>query len=404
MSFAEGRKCSEKIIQLSAKKQTLLVIECDFFPVWIVSRSRVLMLSQQRTPCNEANVMNEERLIVPVWVMSRSSSSIVNSKYGPRALIEMPPIALEGDKRRYEGYEAVPSHMFRRSTGDHRRHNTKVYHQPPRAAQPSLTVPPVRRYEEPLMVNQPPQYQPPPPPPPPQQPQLVPPPPSYHRPPPSNNLAYPYSNIVQPSNIVPYSTLPQSAPPAVPSLLPAAPPVYAPPYHHAEQNDSYDPSGEVHIYYGPNGERISGPMKGQAYPTDFTLEGTLEYGKMVSIKVRNSSISYRDLPQFVLRDLEKMYGMIESTEVKIVAQGGEYNIYASPKLLDNSSRHYGYMYEPRVRSHDLPRRRDSAQEDIYTKRYRYGTPDDTLVPGESDSPKTEDTQWTQLPHKVDFYQ
>ena len=86
-------------------------------------------------------------------------------------------------------------------------------------------------------------------------------------------------------------------------------------------------------------------MKGPAYPTDFTLEGTLEYGKMVSIKVRNSSISYRDLPQFGTSDLEKMYGMIESTEVKIVAQGGEYNIYASPKLLDNSSRHYGYMYE-----------------------------------------------------------
>lgn len=111
-------------------------------------------------------------------------------------------------------------------------------------------------------------------------------------------------------------------------------------------------SNEVHVYYGPNGERLPGPLPAPNYPTDFTLEGTLEYGKLVSVKVRNSNISYREIPDFVFRDLVRMYGMIERTDVKIVAQGGEYNIYASPSTSDGQiANNPGYIYDQQPLKH-----------------------------------------------------
>ncbi|KAK3095321.1 hypothetical protein FSP39_013190 [Pinctada imbricata] len=319
-----------------------------------------------------------------------SRASIVESKYGARGLIEMPPIALEGDRRRYHGYQDVPNHMFRQNTGGHR---VKVYHQPPSAPQPSLTSPPMKpsyheyvirdtraqHYQQP--PPQPQQQAPPPPPPPPlPQPTYS---TTYQRPPPHSSPAYPYSNIVQNSNVVPYDTYnpppPPPPPPVAPPVMPAAPayPSQSQNYY-PNQNGTQDANGEIHIYYGPNGERLPGPVTGPGYPTDFTLEGTLEYGKLVSVRVRNSNISYRDIPASVLRDIERMYGVYECINVKIVAQGGEYNVYATPAQRENSERHYGYMYEPpaapphRGHGHGRhhPRRGQSASDDKYTKIYR----------------------------------
>lgn len=319
--------------------------------------------------------------------MSRGGSrnSVVLTKYGERPLIDVPPLSLS--KSRAD--DDVPRHMFKIPG----KRETNVYHQPPRSPQVSLTAaqPQQRRYQEPLVdlpTTQYPRpsysqnrnfYQPqypvqvraqPPPPPPPPQPQIQ---------------QRGYSNLAPDSNLVPYNYSHYRPQPQPVQPVPQYSTTYAPaPTQQPVPNGTQ--SNEVHVYYGPNGERLSGPLPAPNYPTDFTLEGTLEYGKLVSVKVRNSNISYREIPDFVFRDLVRMYGTMERTDVKIVAQGGEYNIYASPSTSDGHiANNPGYIYDQQPLRHipvpahshhsHQPQVYDHEGQGIYdpfTKIYRYG--------------------------------
>lgn len=89
---------------------------------------------------------------------------------------------------------------------------------------------------------------------------------------------------------------------------------------------------EIHHYYGPNGEQLSGPPKAlnkeNIYPTDFILKGTLEYGRLVSINIERGSLSFRDIPAFLLTHLRETFRSVSQTKISIIAENGAYNIYS----------------------------------------------------------------------------
>ncbi|CAG2218459.1 unnamed protein product [Mytilus edulis] len=174
----------------------------------------------------------------------------------------------------------------------------------------------------------------------------------------------PTSNLVNESNVLPYpsyTTVPNMAaqqlpmPPQGPNMAAQQPPM--PPQGQMAQ--PYGGQGnETHLYYGPNGERLPGPpsemfrprpqytTNRRQYPTNFKIEGTLEYGKMVSIRIKEGNVSFRDIPDSVLANCHKTYRMIPRTDVTIEAENGEYNVYASPDVPSPMLRHQGYMYDP----------------------------------------------------------
>lgn len=207
----------------------------------------------------------------------------------------------------------------------------------------------------------------------------------------------PTSNLVNESNVLPYpsyTTVPNMAaqqlpmPPQGPNMAAQQPPM--PPQGQMAQ--PYGGQGnETHLYYGPNGERLPGPpsemfrprpqytTNRRQYPTNFKIEGTLEYGKMVSIRIKEGNVSFRDIPDSVLANCHKTYRMIPRTEVTIEAENGEYNVYASPDVPSPMLRHQGYMYDPN-KSYSNARRatvyprsfslnRQAPHHDIYTKKY-----------------------------------
>lgn len=195
----------------------------------------------------------------------------------------------------------------------------------------------------------------------------------------------PNSNFVKESNVIPYpsyTTVPNMA--AQQSDQGQLIPQGAPPPNSSKE-------GEIHHYYGPNGERLPGPpsefmrqrpsyvVDRKPYPSNFKIESTLEYGKMVSIRIREGNVSFRDIPDFVLTECQKTYRVIPRTEVTIVAEHGEYNVYATPDLQAPLARHVGYMYDPYQRDKNerratvYPRsfspNRRRPDHDIYTKKY-----------------------------------
>lgn len=197
----------------------------------------------------------------------------------------------------------------------------------------------------------------------------------------------PRSNIVQESNVVPYPSYT-----TVPNM---AVQQYSNPSQgnvvQYNSNQNRGSENEVHNFYGPNGERLPGPPASfvkpklqysperQRFPMNFKIEGTLEYGKMVSIRILHGNVSFRDIPNFVLTDCLKTYRVIPKTDVTIVAENGEYNVFATPNLQAPLTRHAGYMYDPYNR-HENERRatvyprtisphRYRPDHDIYTKKY-----------------------------------
>ena len=90
---------------------------------------------------------------------------------------------------------------------------------------------------------------------------------------------------------------------------------------------------EIHHYYGPNGERLREPPRmmqteiRKTYPSNFTLEGVLEFGKLVSLNIKRGNISFSDIPDFLLKDLLKEYSIYPRTRVKIVADDSDYRVY-----------------------------------------------------------------------------
>lgn len=196
------------------------------------------------------------------------------------------------------------------------------------------------------------------------------------------------SNFVREGNVIPYPSY--TTVPNMTAQQPSIPPqTQIVPHGSAPQNG--DQQQEVHHYYGPNGERLPGPptefiphrllynKERKQYPTNFKIEATLEYGKMVSVRIREGNVSFRDIPEFVLADCQKTYKIIPKTEVTIVAEHGEYNVYSTPDLQAPFLRHTGYMYDPYKREENerratiyprsfSPNRRE-PEHDIYTKKY-----------------------------------
>jgi len=108
----------------------------------------------------------------------------------------------------------------------------------------------------------------------------------------------------------------------------------------SETHHYYGPNGEkllgtpieIHHYYGPNGEQLPGPPKPlnkeNIYPTDFILKGTLEHGRLVSINIERGSISFRDIPAFLLTHLRETFRSVSQTKISIIAENGAYYIYS----------------------------------------------------------------------------
>lgn len=197
----------------------------------------------------------------------------------------------------------------------------------------------------------------------------------------------PRSNIVQESNVVPYpsyTTVPNGAVQQY-----SNPPQGNSNVVQYNSNQNRGSENEIHHYYGPNGERLAGPPQRfvnpvceqdrPKYPMNFKVEGTLEYGKMVSIRIIHGNVSFRDIPNFVLADCLKTYRVIPKTEVTIVAENGEYNVFATPELMAPLVRNTGYMYEPQhrlpvqrratVHPRTVSPQRHRPDRDIYTKTY-----------------------------------
>lgn len=109
----------------------------------------------------------------------------------------------------------------------------------------------------------------------------------------------------------------------------------------SEAHHYYGPNGEkllgrtpteIHHYYGPNGEQLPAPPKAlnkeNVYPTDFILKATLEYGRLVSINIERGSLSFRDIPAFLLTHLRDMFRSVSQTKITIIAENDAYNIYS----------------------------------------------------------------------------
>ena len=284
------------------------------------------------------------------------SPSIVNTKYGQRPLIEAAPISFDmAPYHNRRGNIADPNYLYNNqyNLSQHQqaapRPNTYSYNQPAAQVQRSSNVVPY-----PIHNN-----------------------PQYHPPPPQQNMPM-YQQlppIPQQQHQQQHQYYPQQAlQPQVPANTGYIPP---------QQHNMPAQEGSVHLYYGPNGERLPGPpnnLFGQAQPNNthfasnhsrlpvnFTLEGTLQYGHMTSIEVKQSNISYRDLPDFLIRDLKKRYGSVKKTHVKITSENGEYNIYGTPLTQTMEGSVHGYLY-------DNPRQSQTVHghryvDDPYTKRY-----------------------------------
>ncbi|XP_033757360.1 LOW QUALITY PROTEIN: uncharacterized protein LOC117339753 [Pecten maximus] len=262
----------------------------------------------------------------------RTHRSIVSTKYGDRPLIDVPPIS-------------IPQYVPKQNIQNPRYQMGNLaddLNLPPNAQQ---TVTPV--YPQPNHAQ-----------------------PSYgYR---------PYGNVIQNSNVIPYQNLPQAPNPyqngSVPGYQQPNQNGSVPGYQQPNQNVGIsDHAGEFHHFYGPHGERISGPLLNMnfgsqnqmRYPTNFKLKGKLKRGHMTSIEVVESNISYRDLPDVVIKDLKRLYGTLEKVDVTIIAEKGEYHIYATPKQNGVSLVNPGYQYDTRSRGG----RHGSSTADIYTKKY-----------------------------------
>lgn len=122
--------------------------------------------------------------------------------------------------------------------------------------------------------------------------------------------------------------------------------------------------GEQHFYYGLNGQLLPGPPRyathGNVLKTarhmhhmrtqHFIVEGVLEYGQLASITL-NSTLSFNELPDFLIREMEKGYRRYKRTDVRITCKGGEYSVYATPHILQKSPTRER-LYEPKKALYD----------------------------------------------------
>lgn len=98
---------------------------------------------------------------------------------------------------------------------------------------------------------------------------------------------------------------------------------------------------EKHIYYGPNGEVLPGPPAGfnsnsgmdfNQFPDDFAIEGVLQHGRLAHMSLVEARRGFPKIPDFLIRDLLEKYGQYERTIVRIVMQGGQAYVHATPDM------------------------------------------------------------------------
>lgn len=211
-----------------------------------------------------------------------SSRGVVNTKFGDRSIIDLPVLG-EGGSTQYVPHFTVDDMMLKnRSENMYTSNSVSI---------PSYYSEPVRPFSQREMMK-------------PQQPHLR----------PSNVVPAAY---VYPNNI--YNAF-----------------VPRPSSFHPVPTYISSPE-EIHHYYGPNGEKLPGPPQikslsnRKVYPTDFSIEAILEYGRMVSVNIKRGNISFREIPDFLMSDLKRTYRIVPRVKITIEAEGDDYCIY--PQIL-----------------------------------------------------------------------
>lgn len=85
----------------------------------------------------------------------------------------------------------------------------------------------------------------------------------------------------------------------------------------------------------PQSLHYSPPAAPMGYVGVFKLEGVLEFGILTTVHFRDQTTNFNSLPEFLRRELHKTYGKYPVTDIKIIGQGGEYHIYATPREAAN---------------------------------------------------------------------
>lgn len=263
----------------------------------------------------------------------RTHRSIVATKFGDRPLIDVPPISFP-QHASYQPRYKNPGNQMGNLADD--------LNLPPNSYQTVMPMFPQQNYSQPSYGYRP------------------------------GNPHNPYGNVIQNSNVIPYQNTSQPYHSSGGAHCPQPYQNGGHPTSGAQNGGIEDASGEIHHFYGPHGERISGPIANMNfgfpnsttnYHKNFKIKGKLKRGQMTSIEVVESNISYRDLPDVVIRDLKRLYGHMEKADVTIMAENGEYHIYATPKDNGAPLAQPGYMY-------DRGGRHGIFTADSYTKKYR----------------------------------
>lgn len=139
-------------------------------------------------------------------------------------------------------------------------------------------------------------------------------------------------------------------------------------HHSVTQGPLYNSQGKLY-YYGPNGEIIfpppvyagvANPFTGAApnaythphgfnpyggqvsypgfEPRPFSVTCELEFGRIVTINLKDSIGEFRGIPDFIRLELLRTYGTEAFTEVKIKYTDGEFHIYANNEKMPKPER------------------------------------------------------------------
>ena len=131
----------------------------------------------------------------------------------------------------------------------------------------------------------------------------------------------------------------QQPPPPPPPQANPAPVASNPPVNNQPQPRVNNAgSNDQHIYYGPNGEVISGPQAGAQFPgpevfqNDFVVDAILDFGRVRSMTKLDSGVQFPKLPDYLLRHLIAKYGQYRRTVARITLRRGQFNVHGMPQI------------------------------------------------------------------------
>lgn len=131
----------------------------------------------------------------------------------------------------------------------------------------------------------------------------------------------PHQYVDQSGNLVPAPTFPMQPPPLYPG-------VHNP--YQAPVNQGYYVPPAMQPY--PQPQVMGYPQPPPNIEVDnFHLDGVLEYGVLTTVHFRERGGNFRQLPEVLRRELQKTYGKYPYTDIKIITQGGEVHIHATPR-------------------------------------------------------------------------